>query len=539
MTDLLLRRSARHPLAAASLVVLAVLTAPALAVSWITNGIWPPNDFSDLMQGAPASLLIPLLGVAVSVVVGTSCGLVAGVYAGHFNSLVGWVAYVTASVPALIFLVVVMVDSSRSLTGAMVIFGALLTIPFFLLARSTVVSVEHRPTVHALRAQGLTAVRLLVRSVFPALRYPLLALVLIESSVLVSIHALLTFLGLGGETGPSWGAQAREALQNMPTTPPYSWGPSALLLLTVAALATLGLSILRAQRLLTPTGSPVRSADGEEQWLLDEPLPSTWFRSSALLDVRGLKIRSESNPESPEIVSGISLTIARGEVVALLGEANSGALEIALAIAGLLGPRTTISGGSILFDGIEVVGMTERSLSRLRGTGVSYLPSDPLSSLDPAFSVARHLQAPLTKTVGLSRSGAAARSVELLARVGFRDPRAILALRPADLTPIMAARVLIAGAISCDPHLVIAHEPTSTLSGADEADILRLLHGLQEERGLTVIVVTHRVRLLAASCRQVAVVQAGMIVEHASVSDLFDAPQHPYTRELLSRDASR
>lgn len=540
LTLTMLRSAARHPLASVSVLVLGLVGALALGAA----GIYPgpaSDDVSILVQATRSTLLTALLGTAVCLVAGTAIGVAAGIYAGHFNALVGWVAYVTASVPALIFLLVVLVDSGRSLTGAMIVLGLLTTAPIFLLARGTVLRVENRPTVHARRAEGLTAARLLARSVLPALRGGLLALGLLQFAAMIGLHSLLSFLDLGGDAGPTWGSLARHTLENPAGASTYSWLPIALLVLTLAGLATLGLSIRRSLGPPRPCPAPGPSTDdGDERWALREPLPSAWFRASALFDVRGLHIQcgagAESGAESADLVAGVSLTIARGDVVGLLGAAHSGAHEIALAMGGLLGPSKTISAGSILFDGIELVGMHERSLSRLRGTGVSYLPRDPCGSLDPAFTVASHLRAPLRKAAGLSKTATIARSRELLRRVGFDDPQAILSLRPAELTPVMAVRVLLAGAISCDPHVVIAHEPTATLDAADEASILKLFHGLQQELELTVIVVTDQIRLLSATCQQVAVVQAGMIVEHASIKDLLEAPQHPYTRELLSAE---
>lgn len=533
---LILRRGAEHPLAAVSVSVLVLLSAVLIAASLVALTADHGDALLRVVQGARSSLLAALLGVSVSVVVGTVCGLAAGIYARNFSAFLGWVAYATASVPALIFLVVVLAYSSRSLTGAVVLFGVLLSVPNFRLARNTVVSLGHQATARTRRAEDRTALRLLWRGVFPALRRELFALALLESSLLLGVHFLLGFLGLEGATEPSLGALLREHLQNGPG--PASWAPSALFLLALAALAVLGGSIRRVQRPSGPIETLVVAVEDEEDGA-DEPQPSLWFRSSAVLDVRGLRIRSGPKPESPEIVCGVSLTITQGEIVGLLGDANSGAHEIALAIAGLPAPRTRVSGGSILFDGTELVGLPERSLTRLRGTGVSYLPRDPLASLDPAFTVASHLQTPLRKTLGLSRLAATAHSLELLRRVGFSDPQAILALLPGQLTPIMAQRVLIAGAISCEPMLLVAHEPTATLSQPDDAALLESLRSLQQELGLTVIVVTDSVQLVAAICRQVAVVQAGMIVEHASIADLLGAPRHEYTRHLLLADSAR
>ena len=528
----LLRCAARHPFASVAIVVLV-----GILIVAVFGPALPGGDAPRLVSGARNVFIAGLLGVGVAVSVGTVCGLAAGVYLGPFDRIAGWLAYLMASVPACVFLVVLVADSSNNIAWAMIVFGVLMTAPFFALARSTVMRLDAQPTLQSRRLQGLTTARLIVRFALPALRLPLLARALLVAAFMVSIDTILTFLGLVSIPTSTWGSMLRETGQNLPGTTELNWTPGVLLALTVISLATVGLSLLKSQHDPGAAGASVPVAVGDGRWSLDEPLPSTWFRAAALLDVRGLRIRFDTETESQEIASGVSLTIGRGEVVGLLGDAESGAREIALAIAGLLPPKTSISGGSILFGGAELVGLPERLLRRTRGTGVSYLPPDPLASLEPAFTVASHLQTPLRKTLGLSRDAATARSLELLRRVGFSDPRAILALRPPALTSIMAERVLIAGAISCDPDLVIANEPTATLSGQDEAVILALLHSLQQELDLTVIVVTHRLRILAATCRQVAVVQAGMIVEHSSIADLFDEPQHPYTRHLLSAEA--
>ncbi|MDH6235683.1 ABC-type dipeptide/oligopeptide/nickel transport system ATPase component [Cryobacterium sp. CG_9.6] len=193
-----------------------------------------------------------------------------------------------------------------------------------------------------------------------------------------------------------------------------------------------------------------------------------------------------------------------------------------------------LTGGSILFTGIELVGLPERRLARVRGTDISFVPRDPARSLDATLTIAHHLQTPLRRTMGFSRRASSSLSLELLARVGFTDPRALLDLYPADLTPFMAQRVLIAGAISCDPLLVVADNPTSSLRPNDAHAVVDLLHDLHQELALTLVIVTDSLSMVAQSCRQVAVVERGMIVEHASVAELLHSPQHEHSQRLVA-----
>jgi len=528
-----LRQAARHPLTIVASGILALVILLALGTVFIDPASPPNDDLFRLALGARTSLAAGLIGVTVSVIAGTISGLIAALHSGRFDTIIGWIAYLTASVPALIFLLVIVVDSADSVVASMVIFGVLLTAPVYVLTRNTTLQVEGRPAVHARRQRGLTTVRLIARSVLPALRADLWARVLLVFALMVAVHAIFGVLGRGGTGDASWGLLVRENMQALPDTTLVEWLPAVGLLLTVVSPAIIGLAILRSGR--QPSVDVFRAAPrthDDDPWG-DEPVPSTWFRSSALVDVRGLRIQATPGGNSPEIVSNVSLTIANGETVGFLGTPASGALEIALALSGLLAPRRMISGGSILFDGTELTSLPERALNRLRGTRISYVPQKPLTSLDPAHTIGRHLFAPLHKTLGVSRSASARLALELLARVGFDDPASTLLLYPRDLTEVMAQRVLIAGAVSCQPDLVVANDPTASLDRAGAASILALLRSLQHELGFTLIVVTADVHVIAESCKQVAVVEAGMIVEHASVRDLLAAPQHSYTQRLL------
>ena len=265
----------------------------------------------------------------------------------------------------------------------------------------------------------------------------------------------------------------------------------------------------------------------------NEPIPSDRFRASALLDVRGLQISAGHRPDAPSLVSGISLSVSRGEVLGLVGAAGSGATEIALAIAGRLSAPAMITAGSILLDGRELIGASPRTLSRLRGLAPSFVPADAHTGLVPNRPIGRQLARPLRNRRGLSRTAAARRVLELLDRVGLPDPRRTSLELPARLAPIALRRVLIAAAVSCHPDLLILEEPTGPRPVEADSAIFELYRGLRQEFGFSVIMASRDLGVVAAECGRVAVLEAGRIVEQASAAEIVSTPQHPHTRRLL------
>ena len=282
-----------------------------------------------------------------------------------------------------------------------------------------------------------------------------------------------------------------------------------------------------------PPTDPTAPAEARQTAETTAPMPSHWFRSAALLDVRGLQVTYGEPANAPRLVKGISLSITRGEAIGLVGDADSGALEVAQCIAGALPAPAIIRSGSILFDGAELVGLPQRSFSRLRHTKIAYLPRDPLATLDSAATVGTQLTAPLRSRLRLSKTLAYARALALLHRAGVERPDHTFTAYPHELSATLAQRVHIANALAMSPNLIVADNPTDALDESDSSAILELLRALQRELGMTMILVTGSVGTAALTCHRVAVLQAGAIVEYTSVAELFDSPKHPYTRELL------
>jgi peptide/nickel transport system permease protein len=220
-------------------------------------------------------------------------------------------------------------------------------------------------------------------------------------------------------------------------------------------------------------------------------------------------------------------------VLGLVGESGSGKTQTAFAVLGLLPEEATVSAGTILFDGTALSGLGKRQHGAFRGRRIAYIPQEPMSNLDPAFTIGHQLVEPMRVVLKLSRAAARARALELLERVGIADPARTFAAYPHEISGGMAQRVLIAGAVSCDPELLIADEPTTALDVTVQAEVLDLLRDLRAERDMTVLLVTHNFGVVADICDRVAVMRSGRIVEDRDTAGVFAAPRDPYTRTLL------
>ena len=263
-------------------------------------------------------------------------------------------------------------------------------------------------------------------------------------------------------------------------------------------------------------------------------LASTGFRAADFLDIRDLRTLTTGQRVQREPLAGISLTVARGQTLAVIGDDRDGTSLLCHAIAGMQQLRHSVMSGSILFDGIELVGLPERDFRHLRGQRIGFLPAPAADRLDPNSRVGQHLVTLLTRQTETTRSLARTAALELLVRVGLEDAERVFAAYPGELPPVTGQRVLLAGALVGAPQLMVADDPTRGFAPAETAAFLDLLHSVQHERGFTLITASLKVET-AVRCDRVAIMSGGAIVEYASVPELLSAPQHPHTQRLLAR----
>jgi peptide/nickel transport system ATP-binding protein len=251
-----------------------------------------------------------------------------------------------------------------------------------------------------------------------------------------------------------------------------------------------------------------------------------------LLETRNLGVRFAIDRGSVYAVDDVSITLRKGEITAIVGESGCGKSMLALSILGLAGANATVS-GSILFEGQDLRVLPEARMRRLRGEAIGIVFQEPLTSLNPVLTVGSQVAEVLRRHKGLRRGEARRQTIDLFRQVGIASPERRVDSYPHQLSGGMAQRVMIAMAIACRPRLLIADEPTTALDVTIQAGILRLLLELRERFGVTIMLITHDLGVVADIADRVVVMYAGRAVETASVGDLFAQPQHPYTLGLL------
>ena len=233
------------------------------------------------------------------------------------------------------------------------------------------------------------------------------------------------------------------------------------------------------------------------------------------------------------VVDDVSFSVQPGQTLCIVGESGCGKSVTCLSVMGLLSKGGRVSKGSALFDGHQLIGMSEKELDRLRGKSISMIFQDALSSLNPVFTIGNQLTEVIRAHLPMNKTQARMRALELLAKVGLPDPEATFRAYPHTLSGGQRQRVLIAMALSCDPKLLIADEPTTALDVTIQKQIMALLKTLQHENSMSILLITHDMGLVAQMADEVIVMYAGQIVEDASAIELFAHPAHPYTQALL------
>ncbi|MFJ9563129.1 dipeptide/oligopeptide/nickel ABC transporter permease/ATP-binding protein [Streptomyces fuscichromogenes] len=550
-----------------------------------------------LLYGGRTSLLGALLAVSVALLIGVPSGLLAGYYRKWFDAVSSWLANILMAVPAIVVLLVVMSAVGQNTYVAMAVFGVLMSPGVFRLIRASAISVREELYVDAARVSGLTDGRIVRRHILPVVQAPTIIQAAQMLGLAIVIQSGLEFLGLGSATQASWGSMLNDAFANIYTKPVLMLWPGGALALTVAAFGLLGNALRDALDASTGSGRRTRRAVrnaakarkaeraeksvkapvSAEEFVMaagsataegigagsgtvavaeaDSPRSPADTKTSAavggarqpraavasgkdddapLLVLDGLRVSYPAEDGEKAVVDGVSLTVRKGEVLGLVGESGSGKSQTAFAVLGLLPPEAVARADRLVFDGTELGRLSRTEMNRLRGRRIAYVPQEPMSNLDPSFRIGAQLVEPVRRHLRLSVSQARTKTLGLLERVGIADPERVFASYPHQISGGMAQRVLIAGAVSCDPDLLIADEPTTALDVTVQAEVLDLMRSLQRERNMGMILVTHDFGVVADICDRVTVMQTGTVVESAPARELFAAPRHPYTRMLLA-----
>lgn len=252
-----------------------------------------------------------------------------------------------------------------------------------------------------------------------------------------------------------------------------------------------------------------------------------------LLVVKDLKVHFNTARGIVKALDGVNLEIGRAETYGLVGETGSGKSVTALSIMRLIRPPGKIMEGKISFEGNELLGKTEEEMRMIRGSRIAMIFQEPMTSLNPVYTVGGQIAEPLKIHKSLEKSEILSKAVDLLNLVRMPEPLRTMAQYPHELSGGMRQRAMIAMMLSCDPSLLIADEPTTALDVTIQAQILQLMRELQQKMNSSILLITHDLGIVAEMCHRLAIMYAGQVVESATVNELFEDPKHPYTVGLL------
>jgi peptide/nickel transport system ATP-binding protein len=484
--------------------------------------------FSQVVYGARISLSIGLLAALIALGLGLAVALVAGYKGGVADAVLMRIVDLTLAFPFLPLVIVLAAFIGRRMTTTALVIGAVIWARPARVLRSQVLKIREFDHVTAARAMGSPTRRILLRHVLPRTA-PLAAAQFVRAAnVAVLIEASLAFLGLGDPNQVSWGtilffANSHSAF----LTRAWVWWilpPGLALTAAIVGFAFLGYAVEewadprlggRAAR-----RTQVRRPGGEPE---SAPSPAH------VLEVEDLVVTYDSPAGAVTAVDGASFSIGRGRIVGLVGESGSGKSTLAMAVMRLTRRPGRLAGGRILLDGLDLASLGRWDAAGIRGRKIVLVPQSAMNALNPAYPIRRQV----AEAAALTRRGdeAKARADELLEVVGI--PAARRGAFPHELSGGMRQRVVIAMALANEPSLLVADEPVTGLDVVTQATILRLLLDLQARFGLSILLISHDLPVVARVSDDLLVMYAGRIVESGPAERLRTAPRHPYTRHLL------
>jgi peptide/nickel transport system permease protein len=529
------------------------------ATHWLGTDDLGRDVLSRLIYGARVSMRVSFEVVALALIVALPVGLAAGYRGGQVDNVLMRFMDGGLSFPPLVLALAIAGVLGPGINNVALALAVVFFPSFSRLIRGQSLAVKEETFVEASQTVGTPPVPIVVRRVLPNVSSALIVAVALALGAALLAEAGLSFLGLGTQPpAASWGSMLREYYDNGLFTHPWSLVvPGMAIALAVLAFNTVGdamaatLGVTRthlsrrvqrtprggASRGLTVVARPAQPSSPAPVCGATVAIPGG--TGSPLLEVDALSVELQTETGLLRAVDEVSITVGKGEVLGLVGESGSGKTLTALAIMRLLAsPPATIVGGAVRFAGRDLLSLDIDHMRRLRGGQIAMVFQDPMSTLNPAIRIGKQIAEAIRLHQDVDRTSAARRAVELLEKVGIPDPAQRVHSYPHELSGGMCQRAVIAMALSCQPQLLIADEPTTALDVTIQAQVVDLLRQLQRDTGMGVIFVTHDLGLVADLCDRVAVMYAGQIIETAPTDGLFAHPVHPYTEGLLAATPS-
>ncbi len=508
---------------------------------WLGTDDLGRDILSRLIWGARISLRAAFEIVGIAAAIAIPLGLIAGFFRGAVDSVIMRAMDALFSFPPLILALTVAALLGADVNDASIAIAIVFVPSFVRLLRGEVIAVREEAYIESARSLGATSKRLIGRHVVPNVASPIIIQLALALGFALLTEAGLSFLGIGEQPPtPSWGGMLQEGFQFINSAPWAVLFPGIAIMLTVLAFNLVADGLRDSLGRERPSGSGLVGGEREGRWrrlarhgaatsevqLAPEP-------EAALLQVHGLRIEFLTRQEWLPVMEDADFVVHRGRTLGLVGESGSGKTVSALAVMGLLPAQVSRVAGSIRFEQRELTSLDQAGLRKLRGNDIAMIFQEPMTSLNPAFTVGNQIAEQVRTHLGISRAVAWKIAVQMLDRVEI--PRAGIRAEdyPHAFSGGMRQRVMIAMALSCSPKLLIADEPTTALDVTTQAQIVDLLHTLQREEDMAMIFVTHDLGVIADVADDVVVMYAGQIVEHRAARDLFALPRHPYTEALL------
>jgi peptide/nickel transport system permease protein len=488
-----------------------------------------------LMYGGQVSLAGVAVAVLTMLVLGVVTGLLAGFLSGWVDRIASWIIDLALSIPVIITLLVVLSVVGSNETAAMITVGVLSAPSLARVVRGATMAVKQETFVAAARVAGLPSTRIITGQVLPRVTGPIIVQTAIGAGGALIAQAGIEFLGLGVQPPtPTWGGMITDAAQ---VVDQQAWllVPTGLVVgLTVLAFGLLGDAVRDATAdRVTSAAPPARRRRAAPPSTQEEPAPG------ALLALRGVTVALPTSHGTHTVVDGVDLDIRPGETVGLVGESGCGKSITGRAILGLLPRGGELTAGTVHLAGENLTAGGRQAYRAARGSRVALISQEHIGGLDPVAPVGRQVAELVRRHRGCSRGAARIRTLELLESVRLPEPAQLARRYPHELSGGMAQRVAIAMALAGDPELLIADEPTTALDVTVQAEILGLLHRLQAERGMAILLISHDLGVIAEVCHRAYVMYAGRIVESGPGAELFRTPRHPYTAGLVGCSPQR
>src|SRR5262245_30966647 len=501
---------------------------------------------SRLIYGARVSLSVALLSAAIAAVVGVVAGLVGGYFGGASEILTLRVVDIVLCFPPLLLALLIVTVLGPGIQTLTLVLSVLFIPGFARVTYGEVLSTKNQEYVEATRALGARSPRILFNAILPNIIGPILVQFSLTVAAAVILESGLSFLGLGVvPPAPSWGLMIRGARGFMEQNPMGLLWPCAALVFTIWSINRLCDSLRDAIDPRTAATSRsfwrrVREAVGAGASATVGAMPK-----DTVLSVEGLRTSIVTPNAIVRAVDDVSFTVRRGETLAVVGESGSGKSMTGLSMMGLLPkPGGRIVGGAVQLATkagrvVDLSKLDEEQLRTIRGEEAAMIFQEPMTSLNPVHRIGTQIAEAIRAHRAVDARGARATAHKLLERFGIPDPARCLDEYPHQLSGGMRQRAMIALALSCEPVLLIADEPTTALDVTIQAQILDLMRQLQRERpsstshSMAVIFITHNLGIVAEMADRVIVMYAGQIVEEGAVAAIFARPHHPYTRGLL------